>query len=58
MEARRRELLSEENGYWRKRMAQEIQQRALAEEASSDAKPAAVRSPSPYFASQILSCNF
>lgn len=43
MEARRRELLSEENGYWRKRMAQEMQQRALAEEASTDAKPATVR---------------
>lgn len=39
MEARRRELLSEENGYWRKRMAQELQQRALAEDASTDAKP-------------------
>lgn len=33
MEARRRELLSEENGYWRKRMAQEMQQRALTGEA-------------------------
>jgi hypothetical protein len=30
MEARRRELLSEENGYWRKRMAQELAARALA----------------------------
>lgn len=43
MEARRRELLSEENGYWRKRMAQEMQQRALAEEASTDANPSTVR---------------
>lgn len=30
MEARRRELLSEEGGYWRKRMAQELAARSLA----------------------------
>jgi hypothetical protein len=43
MEARRRELLSEEGGYWRKRMAQEVAQRALTAGAdgvaASDAQP-------------------
>ena len=52
MEARRRELLSEENGYWRKRMAQEMQQRALAEEASTDAKPTTVR-----FSARLAECH-
>jgi hypothetical protein len=51
MEARRRELLSEENGYWRKRMAQE-KQRALAEEASTDAKPTTVR-----FSARLAECH-
>ena len=32
MEARRRELLMEEDGYWRRRMAQEAQTQALQEE--------------------------
>lgn len=31
MEARRKELLSEEDGYWRQRMAQEARQQALQE---------------------------
>ena len=33
MEARRRELLSQEDGYWRHRMAQEAAAAALAQEA-------------------------
>lgn len=37
MEARRRELLSEEDGYWRRRMAQEAAQQALQEGASAKA---------------------
>lgn len=39
MEARRRELLSQEDGYWRRRMAQEAAAVALAQEALARVPP-------------------
>ena len=39
MEARRRELLSQEDGYWRRRMAQEAAAAVLAQEATARVPP-------------------
>lgn len=38
MEERRRELLNEEDGYWRKRMAAEQEQRLLVDNISAPAE--------------------